>query len=71
MVDQKIVRLNNNVIPRGLVKLERLFDANNVRIKIRKQTQEEDVEYYNIGAKQQPKVIKMAKGNPNTINKGM
>lgn len=60
----KILQLKVNTIPRSLVPLERLFNSNDVAIKPTKQELEEKVEGCNIGTKQDPKVVKLAKGVP-------
>ena len=44
--------------------MERLFDVNDVTVKPTKKEHEEDIEYCNIGTKQRPKLVKLAKGIP-------
>jgi hypothetical protein len=44
-----IVQLPSNHIPKGLVPLERLFDGNDVAVKLKGQTEDADVAKCNIG----------------------
>ena len=61
---QEIIQLKDNVLPRGLVPLERLFDANDVAVNQKKENQDENVEDCNLGTQQEPKMIKLFKGVP-------
>jgi ribonuclease HI len=49
IVDHNIVQLTNNHIPRGLVPLERLFDINDVDVKVKGSNEEVDVIECNLG----------------------
>jgi len=49
--DQKIMKLKNNVIPKGLVPLKRFFNANDVAVNIKKINLEDDLEDCNLGTK--------------------
>jgi hypothetical protein len=51
--------LKNNIIPKGLVPLEKLFDENAKNLKIT--ASEEDVEECNIGTEENPKMVKLSK----------
>jgi hypothetical protein len=60
IADHKIVQLPNNHIPRGLVPLERLFDRNDVVVKIQGSTENVDVTECNLGTKKDPKYVKLS-----------
>ena len=62
--EQKIIQLKDNVLPKGLVPLEILFDANDVFFDSKKTHQEEEMEYCNLGTQQEPKIVKLFKGVP-------
>ena len=47
--EQKIIQLKDNVLPKGLVPIEILFDANDVVFDSNKTHQEEEMEYCNLG----------------------
>jgi hypothetical protein len=49
IVDHHIVQLPRNHIPKGLVPLERLFDRNDVIVKVKCLTKEVDVTECNLG----------------------
>jgi hypothetical protein len=51
------VQLKNNIIPKGLVQLEKLFDDNDVARNPKITTNDEDVENCNIGTQENPKII--------------
>ena len=63
----EIVQLKNNIIPKGLVPLERLFDEDDVARKPSLVPDEEEVELCNLGTEEEPKNIKMAKALPQDI----
>jgi hypothetical protein len=56
-----IIQLNNNIIPKGLVPLENLFDENDMANYSKITTNEDDVEDYNIGTEENQKMIKLLK----------
>ena len=56
-----IVQLKKNIIPKGLVPLEKLFDENDVARNPRIIVNDEDIEDCNIGTKENPKIIKLSK----------
>jgi hypothetical protein len=55
-----IVQLPNNHILKGLVPLERLFDRNDVALKGKDSTDEDDVAECNIGTEKDPKFVKLS-----------
>jgi hypothetical protein len=61
IVGRDIIQLKNNVIPKGLVPLEKLFDENDVARNPKITTNDEDVEDCNIGTQENPKIIKLSK----------
>ena len=56
-----IIQLKNNIIPKGLVPLENLFDKSDVAKNPRIDASEEDVEECNIKTEENPKIIKLSK----------
>lgn len=58
------MQLNNNVISKILVPLERLFKANDVVSNTKKTNLEDDLEDCNLGLEQQQKVVRLAKDVP-------
>ena len=56
--------MKDNVLPKGLVPLEILFDANDVVVDSKKTHQEEEMEDCNLGTQQEPKIVKLFKGVP-------
>jgi hypothetical protein len=63
-VDSDILQLKNNVLPRGLVPLEDLFDFNDVAKKPKIEASGKEVEDCNIGTEENPKMIKLSKSLP-------
>jgi hypothetical protein len=55
-----IVQLPSNHIPKGLVPLERLFDRNDVAVKVKGSTDNDDVNECNVGTKKDPKYVKLS-----------
>jgi hypothetical protein len=64
MAKHKILHLNNNFIPKGLVPLEQLFDRNNVPVKPTVLPKDDSIETYHIGIEKDPKYIKLSKNIP-------
>jgi hypothetical protein len=60
IVDHHIVRLPSNHIPKGLVPLERLFDINDVVVKVKGSTEYVDVAECNLGTEEDPKYVKLS-----------
>jgi hypothetical protein len=63
-IDSGILQLKNNVLPRGLVMLEDLFDFNDVAKKLKIEASGKEVEECNIGTEEKPKMIKLSKSLP-------
>jgi hypothetical protein len=55
-----IVQLPSNHIPKGLVPLERLFDRNDVEVKVKGSIDDADVDECNIGTERDPKFVKLS-----------
>jgi ribonuclease HI len=55
-----IVQLPSNHIPKGLVPLERLFDGNDVAVKVKGSVDDVDIAEYNIGTEKDPKFVKLS-----------
>jgi hypothetical protein len=51
-------------IPKGLIPLERRFDQNDMHLKSILKPQPEEVEYYNIGTEEEPRIVKISKHLP-------
>jgi hypothetical protein len=56
-----IVQLKNNIIPKGLVPLENIFDNNDVAKNPKITANDEDIEECNIGTQEDPNIIKLSK----------
>jgi hypothetical protein len=56
----EIVQLSTNKIPKGLVPLERLFDNNDVVVKLEKKEEDSDVFQFNVANEQDPKYVNLA-----------
>jgi hypothetical protein len=56
-----IMQLKNNIIPKGLVPLEKLFDNNDVANSPKIIANDGDVEDCNIGTQEDPNIIKLSK----------
>ena len=56
LANHKVLQLKGNVIPKGLVPLEKLFDKNNVLVNPSKR-----VEEVNIGIEEESRVVKLSK----------
>jgi hypothetical protein len=61
IVGKDIVQIKNNVIPKGLVPLEKIFDNNDVARNPKVTPNDEEIEDCNIGTKEKPKIIKLSK----------
>jgi hypothetical protein len=59
IADHKIVQLPSKHIPKGLVPLERLFDINDVDMKVKGSNEEVDVPECNLGTEENPKYVKL------------
>jgi ribonuclease HI len=56
----EIVQLSTNRIPKGLVPLERLFDNNDVAVKLQSAERESYVSKYNVASEQDPRHVNLA-----------
>jgi hypothetical protein len=61
IMGRDIIQLKNNITPKGLVSLEKLFDENVVAKNPKITASIEDVEDYNIGTNAEPKMVKLSK----------
>jgi len=57
----EVLQLKNNLIPKGLIPLEKLFDQNDVFKAPKLQADEEEVESCNLGDSLVPKMVKISK----------
>jgi hypothetical protein len=62
--ESDVFHLKNNILPRGLVPLEDLFDFNDVAKKPKVEASGKEVEECNIGTEEKPKMIKLSKSLP-------
>jgi ribonuclease HI len=60
IASHEIVQLSTNRIPKGLVPLERLFDNNDVAVKLKTAEKESDVFKYNVANEQDPRHVNLA-----------
>jgi hypothetical protein len=58
--EHEIVQLSTNKIPKGLVPLERMFDNNDVVVKLEKKEEDSNVFQLNVANKQDPKYVNLA-----------
>jgi hypothetical protein len=63
-MDVDFLQLKRNVLPRGLVPLEDLFDFNDVAKKPKIEAHGQEVEDCNIGTKEKPRIVKLSKSLP-------
>jgi hypothetical protein len=56
----EIVQLSTNKIPKDLVPLERLFDHNDVVVKLEKKEEDSDVFQFNVANEKNPKYVNLA-----------
>ena len=61
IIGRDILQLKINIIPKGLVPLEKLFDNNDVVRSPKITVNQGDVEDCNIGNQEDPKIIKLSK----------
>jgi hypothetical protein len=60
IANHHIDQLPSNHIPKGLVPLERLFDINDVVVKVKGSTDTADVAECNVGTEEDPKYVKLS-----------
>jgi ribonuclease HI len=63
-METDILHLKSNVLPRGLVPLEDLFDFNDVAKLLKIEASGQEVEDCNIGMEEKPRVVKLSKSLP-------
>jgi hypothetical protein len=63
-MDADVLQLKINVLPRGLVPLEDLFDSNDVAKKTKIEAHGQEVEDCNIGTEEKPRMVKLSKSLP-------
>jgi ribonuclease HI len=63
-METDILHLKSNVLPRGLVPLEDLFDFNDVAKKPKIEANGQEVEDCNIGTEEKPRIVKLSKSLP-------
>jgi hypothetical protein len=61
IIGKDITQLKNNIIPKGLVPLEKIFDKNDVAKSPKMIANDGDVEDFKIGTQEDPKIIKLSK----------
>ena len=59
-IEADVLHLKSNVLPRGLVPLEDLFDFNDVAKKPKIEASGQEVEDCNIGTEEKPKMVKLS-----------
>ena len=57
----EVLQLKDNIIPKGLIPLEELFDQDDVARKLTLRPTEKGVEKVNIGTAENPKMVKLSK----------
>jgi hypothetical protein len=62
--DADILQLKSNILPRGLVPLEDLFDSDDVAKKPKIEAHGQEVEECNIGTEEKPRMVKLSKSLP-------
>jgi hypothetical protein len=63
-MEANVLHLKSNVLPRGLVPSEDLFDFNDVAKKPKIEANGQEVEDYNIGTEEKPRIVKLSKSLP-------
>lgn len=63
----EVLQLKYNIIPKGLIPLEELFDQDDVARKPTLQPTEKGVEEVNIGTTANPKMVKLSKALPHKV----
>jgi len=62
--ETKIIDLKDNHLPKGLTPLEDLFDSNDIPKKPKMEPLKVDIEEYNLGTEENPKMVKLSKSLP-------
>jgi ribonuclease HI len=63
-LEAEVLQLKSNIFPRGLVPLEDLFDNDDVAKKPKIEAHGQEVEDYNIGTDEKPRMVKLSKSLP-------
>jgi len=64
--ESEIIDLKDNHFPKGLTPLEDIFDSNDIPKKPKMEPLKADIEEYNLGTEENPKLIKLSKSlSPN------
>lgn len=59
--ESEVFNLKDNHLPKGLTLLEDLFDSNDIPKKPKMEPLKVDIEEYNLGTEENPKMIKLSK----------
>ena len=62
--ESQIINLKDNHLPKGLTPLEDVFNFNDIPKKPQMEPLKADIEYYNIGTEEKPKMVKLSKSLP-------
>ena len=62
--ESEVINLKGNHLPKGLTPLEDLFDSNDIPKKPKMEPLKADIEEYNLGTEENPKMIKLSKSLP-------
>lgn len=63
---QKVFLLKDNILRKGLVPLERIFNPNDVVVDLGKTPQDEHIQDHNIGTQEEPRLVRLFSGvSPN------
>jgi len=62
--ETEVINLKDNHLPKGLTPLEDLFDSNDIPKKPKMEPLKADIEEYNLGTEDNPKMIKLSKSLP-------
>lgn len=69
--ESKVINLKDNHFPKGLTHLEDLFNFNDIPKKPKMEPLKADIEDYNIGTEEKPKMVKLSKSLPPDQNLSM
>ena len=62
--EYEVINLKDNHLPKGLTPLENIFDFNDIPKKPKMEPLKVDIEDYNLGTKENPKIVKLSKPLP-------
>lgn len=62
--ETEVINLKDNHLPKGLTPLEDMFDSNDISNKHKMEPLKADIEEYNLGTRDNPKMIKLSKYLP-------